>query len=165
MDLKIREDNYNALLKRKEISVEVDHDGAGTPSRVDLRKAVATKYGTKPENVYVVDVETKTGTQSAVCDVQVYDDADTAKRTVAKHIQTRNLPPEERRQIREKEKESAAKKEEKKEEAKPKAEKPKGKEEPKPAPAKPEEKPKQETKLEQKVSPVAAKKGKEGEPK
>ena len=165
MDLKIREDNYNALLKRKEISVEVDHDGAGTPSRVDLRKAVATKYGTKPENVYVVDVETKTGTQSAVCDVQVYDDADTAKRTVAKYIQTRNLPPEERRRIREKEKESAAKKEEKKEEAKPKVEKPKGKEEQKPAPAKSEEKPKQETKPEQKAIPEAAKKGKEGEAK
>lgn len=166
MDLKIREDNYNVLLKRKEVSVEVDHDGTGTPSRVDLRKAVATKYGTKPENVYIVDVETKTGTQSAVCEVQVYDDAETAKRTVAKHIQTRNLPPEERRQIREKEKESAVKKEEKKEEAKPKAEKPKGKEEQKPVSAKPEEKPKQETKQpEQKTSPEAAKKGKESEAK
>ena len=162
MDLKIREDNYNALLKRKEVSVEVEHDGAGTPSHVDLRKAVATKYGTKPENVYVVDVETKTGTQSAVCEVQVYDDAETAKRTVAKHIQTRNLPPEEKRQLREKEKESAVKTEEKKEEAKPKAEKPKGKEDQKPA--KSEEKSKQEAKPEQKT-PETAKKGRESEAK
>jgi small subunit ribosomal protein S24e len=163
VDLKIKEDNYNALLKRKEVSVEVGHDGAGTPSRVDLRKAVATKYGTKPENVYVVDVETKTGTQSAVCEVQVYDDAETAKRTVAKYIQTRNLPPEERKQVREKEKEDAAKKEEKKEGAKPSAEKAKGKEEQKPAPSKPEEKLKQEVKPEQKPPAEVAKKGKESE--
>jgi ribosomal protein S24E len=165
LDLKIRQDNYNALLKRKEVSVEVDHDGAGTPSHIDLRKAVATKYGTKPENVYIVDMGTKTGTQSAICEVQVYDDAETGKRIVAKYIQTRNLPPDERKQVREKEKESAAKKEEKKEEAKPKAEKTKGKEEQKPAPAKSEEKPKPEGKTEQKPPADAPKKGKESEAK
>jgi small subunit ribosomal protein S24e len=163
LDLKIKEDNYNALLKRKEVSIEIGHDGAGTPSRVDLRKAVATKYGTKPESVYVVDVETKTGTQSATCEVEVYDDPETARRTVAKYIQTRNLPPEERKQVREKEKEDAAKKEEKKEEAKPKAEKPKGKEEQKPAPPKPEEKLKEEAKPDQKPPAEATKKGKESE--
>ena len=157
MDFKVKQDNYNALLKRKEVSIEVEHDGAGTPSRSDLRKAVATKYGTKPENVYVVDVETKTGTQSAVCEVQVYDDAGVARRIVAKHIQTRHLPSEERKQLREKE----AKKEEKKEETKPKAEKPKSKEEP-PA-AKAEQK--QETKPEPKPAPEPAKKGKESEAK
>ena len=26
-----------------------------------------TKFNTKPENVYVLDIETKTGTQSALC--------------------------------------------------------------------------------------------------
>jgi small subunit ribosomal protein S24e len=160
MDLKIREDTYNALLKRKEVSLEVNHDGAGTPSRTDLRKAVATKYGTKPENVYVVDVETRTGTQSAVCEIQVYDDAEAGKRTVPRHIQTRNLPVEERKQVREKEKESAAKKEEKKEETKPKK-----KEEQKLPSPKPEEKPKQEGKPEQKPSADAAKKPKETEAK
>jgi len=135
LDFKIKQDTYNPLLKRKEVSVEVDHDGQGTPSRIDLRKAIATKYGTKPENVYVVDIDTKTGTQSAVCAVQVYDDSQTAQRVVAKYIQIRNLPPEERKRVRE---EQA-----KKQEAKPKAEKPKPAE--KPA-AKPAEEPKAEAK-------------------
>ena len=155
MDLKVKQDNYNALLKRKEVFVEVDHDGTGTPSRIDLRRAVATKFGTKPENVYVMDVETKTGTQSAICEVQVYDDPESAKRTVAKYIQTRNLPPDERKLVLEQE----AKKEEKKEEPKPKAEKPKAKEEPK-AP-KGEAKPVPEGKPEQKPPPDSVKKGKE----
>lgn len=143
MDFKVRQDTYNPLLKRKEVRVEVEHDEAGTPSRVDLRKAIAAKYNTKPENVYVLDIETKTGTQSALCDAEVYDDPQSAQRTVPKFIQVRNLPPDERKRVRE----EAAKKEE----AKPRAEKPKvekakaekPKEEPKEAKV---EKPKQEAK-------------------
>jgi small subunit ribosomal protein S24e len=117
LDFKVRQDTYNPLLKRKEVSIEVEHEGQGTPSRVDLRKAVATKFSTKPENVYVIQVETKTGTQNTVCLVEVYDDPQAAQQTVPKHIQTRNLPPDERKQVREQEA--------KKEEAKPKPEKPK----------------------------------------
>ncbi|MGA8903784.1 MAG: hypothetical protein WB661_02110 [Candidatus Bathyarchaeia archaeon] len=145
MDFKVRQDTYNPLLKRKEVRVEVDHDAAGTPSRIDLRKAIATKFNTKPENVYVLDIETKTGTQSALCAAEVYDDPQSAQRTVPKYVQVRNLPPEERKKVREQEA--------KKEEAKPKAEKPKAekakpetpKEEPKEAK---EEKPKPEAKAE-----------------
>ena len=129
MDLKVKQDTYNPLLKRKEVSLEVEHEGQGTPSRIDLRKAVASKFSTKPENVYVIEVETKTGTQNAICQIEVYDDAQTAQQTVPKHIQTRNLPPDQRKQVREQEA--------KKEEAKPKGEKPKAA---KPAAAKPEAK-------------------------
>jgi len=129
LDLKVREDTYNPLLKRKEVTVEIEHEGQGTPSRVDLRKAVATKFSTKPENVYVIDVETKTGTQDAVCQAEVYDDPKTAQQTVPKYIQIRNLPPDERKQVRE---------QEAKKEAKPKGEKPKPT---KPSETKPEAKP------------------------
>lgn len=144
MELKIKHEEYNALLKRKEVHAEVDHDGSGTPSRVDLRKAVAAKYGTKAESVYVINVQTKTGTQSALCEVQVYDEAQIAQRTVPKHIQIRNLPPEERKRVREQEAKKA--------EAKPKAEKPK------------EQKPKQE-KAKQEAKPQSEAPKKEAEAK
>ncbi len=149
MEFKVRQDNYNPLLKRKEVYVEVDHDEEGTPSRVELRKAIAAKYSTKPENVYVVNVETKTGTQSAICEVQVYDDPETAKRVVAKHIQNRNLPPEERKRVKEQEA--------KKEEVKPKVEKPKAE--------KPKEAKEEKSKQEPKPTSDAAKKSKESEAK
>lgn len=159
MDFKVKQDTYNPLLKRKEVSIEVDHDSQGTPSRVDLRKAVASKYNTKPENVYVVDVETRTGTQNSVCSVEVYDDAETAKQTVRKYIQTRNLPPEERKKVREQEA--------KKEEPKPKPEKPKAA---KPAAEAKGTKPAEEVKdakpkPEAKPTGEAPKKGKDGEAK
>jgi len=140
LDFKVRQDTYNPLLKRKEVHGEVDHEGEGTPSRVDVRKAVASKFNTKPENVYVLDIETNTGTQSALCVIEVYDDPQSAQRTVPKYIQVRNLPPEERKRVRE---EQAKKEEAKPKAEKPKAEKAKPKEEPKEAK---EEKPKQETK-------------------
>jgi len=154
MDFKVKQDTYNPLLKRKEVNIEVDHENQGTPSRLELRKAVASKYNTKPENVFVVDVETGTGTQTAVCAVEVYDDAEIAKQTVPKYIQVRNLPPEERKKIREQEA--------KKEEPKPKPEKPKAG---KPAEAKPE-KPAEEgkeakPKADGKPAAEAAKKGKD----
>ena len=142
-DLKVKQDTYNPLLKRKEVRVEVEHDAEGTPSRLDLRKAIAAKFNTKPDNVFVLDVETNTGTQAALCAAEVYDDAQTGQRTVPKYIQVRHLPAEERKQLRE---------EEAKKEAKPKAEKPKAQ----PKTDKPkeeakegkEEKPKAETKAE-----------------
>jgi small subunit ribosomal protein S24e len=143
LDFKVREDTYNPLLKRKEVRVEVDHEGGGTPSRMEVRKAVASKFDTKPENVYVLDIESNTGTQKALCVVEVYDDPQSAQRTVPKYIQVRNLPPEERKRVRE---EQAKKEEAKPKAEKPKAEKPKAekpKEEPKEAK---EEKPKQEAK-------------------
>jgi len=118
VDLKVKQDTYNPLFKRKEVSLEVEHEGVGTPSRVDLRKAVAAKFNTKTENVYVIDIETNTGTENAECLVEVYEDAKMAEQTVPKHIKTRNLPLEERKKVREQE----GKKEEAKE--KPKAAKP-----------------------------------------
>ena len=117
----------------------MEHDNAGSPSRTSLRDAVAAKYGTKTENVFVVGIDTKTGTQSSVCEVQVYDDAEVAKKLVPKHIQVRNLPSEERKKIKE---------ESKKTEEKPKAaEKPKQVKEAAKAPAK-EEKSKPDVKPE-----------------
>jgi len=153
--LKVKQDTYNPLLKRKEVSLEIEHEGQGTPSRIDLRKAVASKFSTKLENVYVIEVETKTGTQNALCQIEVYDDAQTAQQTVPKHIRTRNLPPDERRQIREQEA--------KKEEAKPKGEKPKAA---KLAEAKPEAKAAKQDEGTKEAKPTQSpKKGKEPEPK
>lgn len=135
LEFKVKEESYNPLLKRKELFVEVNHTEEGTPSRVDLRIAVAEKYGAKPESVYVIGVNTKTGSQQSFCQLQVYDDTDNAKKTIPKHLQTRNLPAEERKRMKEQRqvKKEAKPKETKTKKTEPKAptEKPA---EPKPAP-------------------------------
>lgn len=122
MELKIKKDEYNPLLKRKEVYADVGHENGGSPSRLALRDAVASKYGVKSESVYVVDIHTRTGTQESECIIQVYDDLATAKLIVPEYIRVRNLPSEERKKVRE---QKAKKKEEKPKEAPKKETKPK----------------------------------------
>ena len=141
MEFKVRQDTYNPLLKRKELLLDVDHEREGSPSRVALRDAIATKYSTKSENVFVVQIQTPTGSQHSLCEVQVYDDPEAARKVVPKHIQIRNLPSEERKKMREASKKA---------EEKPKVEKPKGA-----AKAGKEEKGKQEAKPTETVKPAS----------
>jgi ribosomal protein S24E len=143
MEFKVKQDVYNPLLKRKEVSLDVNHEREGSPSRVALRDAIATKYSTKSENVFVVQIQTPTGSQHSVCEVEIYDDYEGARSVVPKHIQIRNLPSEERKKMREASKKA---------EEKPKVEKPKGG-----AKAGKEEKSKQEAKPTDAAKPISAK--------
>ena len=126
MEIKVSNESYNPLLKRKEINLEIDHKGEGTPQRFDIRKRMASKLGAKIENVFVVGLHTSTGLQKTVCSLQIYDDPSLALSTVPEHMVIRNLPPEERTKA----KEAKSGKAEKKAETKP----PEKKAEAKPAP-------------------------------
>jgi ribosomal protein S24E len=101
MEIKVSNEFYNPLLKRKEITLEIEHTGEGTPQRFDIRKRMASKLNAKIENVFVVSLDTTTGLQRSTCALQVYDDSRAASSTVPEHIATRNLPPEERAKVKE----------------------------------------------------------------
>jgi len=101
MEIKVNNESYNPLLKRKEITLEIEHTGEGTPQRFDIRKRMASKLNTKIENVFVVSLDASKGLQRSTCSLQVYDDSRAASSTVPEHIATRNLPPEERAKVKE----------------------------------------------------------------
>ena len=101
MEIKVSNEFYNPLLKRKEITLEIEHTGEGTPQRFDIRKRMASKLNAKIENVFVVSLDTSTGLQRSTCTLQVYDDSRAASSTVPEHVATRNLPPEERAKVKE----------------------------------------------------------------
>jgi ribosomal protein S24E len=96
MEIKVSNESYNPLLKRKEITLQIDHTGEGTPQRFDIRKRMASKLNAKIENVFVISLDTSTGLQRTTCALQVYDDSRAASSAVPEHVATRNLPPEER---------------------------------------------------------------------
>ena len=96
MEIKVSNELYNPLLKRKEITLQIDHTGEGTPQRFDIRKRMASKLNAKIENVFVISLDTSTGLQRTTCALQVYDDSRAASSAVPEHVATRNLPPEER---------------------------------------------------------------------
>jgi ribosomal protein S24E len=100
MEIKVKNESYNPLLKRKEITLEIEHKGEGTPQRFDIRKRMASKLNAKIENTFIVSLDTSTGLQRSTCSLEVYDDSRAASSTVPEHIATRNLPPEERAKVK-----------------------------------------------------------------
>jgi ribosomal protein S24E len=164
VEIKVLNESYNPVMKRKEMKVEVLHTSAGTPERYATRKALSEKLNAKLDNLYVLDMITGTGTQSTICQIELYEDPKSAIHIVPKHIVTRNLPAEERKKL--KEGKEGAKKvakpapQKKPEKPEKKEEKPAGKPEEKPAEKKVEQKP-AEKKAEQKPAEKKAEKKEE----
>ena len=95
MKLKIVSKEQNPLMKRNEVTFSVEHaQTGGTPTRVEVRKQLATLLKTKLELVYVKQLETKTGTMVAVGEANAYDSTEQAKLMEPKHIIARNATPE-----------------------------------------------------------------------
>jgi len=117
MNVKITSEEYNPLLKRKEVAFEVEHrETGGTPSRFEVRKRLAALLKIDPELVYVKKMETKTGTMIAVGEANAYDSIEQAKLIEPEHIIARNTPQE--KQEKPEEPEKPKEPEEKKEEIK-----------------------------------------------
>jgi len=95
MKIKVTSQQYNPLLKRKEIIFEVKHEETkGTPSRIEIRKKLAETLKTNIELLYIKKVETKTGTMLAAGEANLYDSPEQVKLVEPEHIITRNMPPE-----------------------------------------------------------------------
>ncbi len=95
MKVTITQQQYNPLLKRKEIAFEVDHKQTrGTPTRLEVRNALAEMLKAKPEVVCVKRIETKTGTMIAIGEANAYDTVEQASLIEPKYIIERNTPKE-----------------------------------------------------------------------
>ena len=105
MKVKIVSQEYNPLLKRKEIVFEVEHaKTGGTPPRLEVRKKLASELKASLELVYVRRMETKTGTMIAVGEANSYDSVEQAKLLEREHIVARNAPPKKAEEAQEVEK-------------------------------------------------------------
>jgi len=117
MKVRITSEEYNPLLKRKEVAFEVEHkETGGTPSRSEVRKMLAASLKIDPELVYVKKMETKTGTMIAVGEANAYDSTEQAKLVEPEYIIARNMPPEKQEKQEKPEKPEKPEKEEKPEE-------------------------------------------------
>jgi small subunit ribosomal protein S24e len=96
LDFKIISEFYNPLLQRKELLVEIIHPNESTPERYSVRKSLALKLNTEINNLYIRKMESKTGMNSTLCEVEIYENEKIAKAILPKHILLRNLPPEQR---------------------------------------------------------------------
>lgn len=85
-------DRYNSALKRRELVFFIDHVLSGTPRLYDVKKIIAQECNTNEEKVYVLKLETLTGTNRTTGIAEIYDQTERGKALVAEHIKKRNLP-------------------------------------------------------------------------
>lgn len=90
MDLKITKQKENALLARKEVEFTIRHDGATTPSRVQVRQLVASELGTKTDNIVVDSMHSEYGLGSTHGVARAYKSPDAARAQERVHLLKRN---------------------------------------------------------------------------
>ena len=61
MKIEILKERENKPLARKEIDFRVDHAGAGTPSRADIRAKISAQFDADKESVIIKSLDTKFG--------------------------------------------------------------------------------------------------------
>lgn len=94
MKLKVTTQNYNPLLKRKEVTFEVEHaPKEGTPTRVEMRKSLAENLKANIDLIFIKQAVTKKGSMLTVGEANIYDTQEQVKIVEADHIVTRNIPP------------------------------------------------------------------------
>jgi ribosomal protein S24E len=94
MKVKVTTQNYNPLLKRKEVIFQAEHElHEGTPTRAELRKNLAEILKANMDLIFVKQAITKTGSMITVGEANVYDTSEQVKIVEAEHIIARNVPP------------------------------------------------------------------------
>jgi len=95
MKLKIVSKEQNPLMKRREVTFSIEHaQTGGTPSRVEVRKQLASLLKADLNLVYVKQLETKTGSMLAIGEANAYESVEQAKLVEPEHIIARNAIPE-----------------------------------------------------------------------
>lgn len=90
MDVKILEERPNPLLNRKEYTFEVDHAGAATPPRADVRKELAKLVKVPTERLVIERMNARYGTAKTVGEAMAYSTKEAVDVTVREHILIRN---------------------------------------------------------------------------
>lgn len=96
MSFEILEEKTNPVVGRREAKLLIHHQGAGTPDRLTVRKLASDHFKAPVDRVFVRSIATRTGGSSALCTVEVYDDAGLAQVNVPAYLKNRNLPKDQR---------------------------------------------------------------------
>lgn len=72
--MNITNNHRNELLKRREMSVEIEH--SSNPGYVEAQKIIADTAKTSEENIKIKKITSKFGRNTFIIDANVYDSAD-----------------------------------------------------------------------------------------
>ncbi|MHA1298104.1 MAG: 30S ribosomal protein S24e [Candidatus Helarchaeota archaeon] len=90
MSINIISEKKNVLLKRKEITFEIEHEKKSTPTRYEIRKKIAAQLNAPLENTYIKSLKSKFGLPRTIGVARIYESEERAKLLEPKHIIKRN---------------------------------------------------------------------------
>lgn len=107
MKLEITKERDTPLLSRKRVTLNLEYEGA-TPSRLDLKKAVAKKLNSKENLTIIRHVYTRFGKQKAKIIAHVYEKEEDMKAIEYAKVVGKHQEKEEKKDAASEKKEEAA---------------------------------------------------------
>lgn len=90
MKLELTSTKTNPLIGRREVAFKIEEKS--TPNRSGIKVELATALRVNLDQVYVQEIETKSGTHVTLGVAHVYDDPATALKVEPKYVIRRNNP-------------------------------------------------------------------------
>lgn len=90
MNFEIESKKQNTLQKRWEVMFRVEHKGAATPKRDELRQKVAEAMNAKKEVVIIDNTSTNTGIGISTGYAKVYESIEAAKKSEKNYMLVRH---------------------------------------------------------------------------
>lgn len=99
LNIEITEEKKNPLIDRTELTFRVDHFGAGTPNRLDIKKKIAAMQNSDEKFTIIRRLQTNFGSSYTVGQVYIYENVEELQYYEPFHIQVRNLNKDKRAEI------------------------------------------------------------------
>ncbi|MBS3817663.1 MAG: 30S ribosomal protein S24e [Candidatus Thermoplasmatota archaeon] len=74
VEVEIEHEKENKLMHRRELSLTVDHEGEGTPTRGTLTDKVASLVNASKGEIIIDNIDSEYGKGESSVEVRVYDD-------------------------------------------------------------------------------------------
>lgn len=97
MNIKVLSDEKNVFFRRREVSAELGYEGV-TPSRMNVKRALADKLGAKEELVIVKRLKPGFGNASALVQANIYDDEKSLDELETKYFVRKNTPGQKKKE-------------------------------------------------------------------
>ncbi len=88
--LEVVVERRNDLLSRTEVQAIAHHELKSTPSRSDLREALAKAYSRSPDSVYIKSIKTSYGVGLSIVHAHVYDSHEAALKVEPLYVLARH---------------------------------------------------------------------------
>lgn len=90
MKIEIEGKKENPLLERTEVNFSVEHEGASTPTRDEIRTQLAGTLGVKKDTVIIDRMNTEFGRHTTIGYAKVYNSVESAKKFEKEYLLARN---------------------------------------------------------------------------